>query len=83
MNLVETQLLQALQELQRAVSTRSGQGKLDLMAIFSRLDRLTKELPKGTDGNLLHYLHRKSYEKARLWLEGREAENRPGHCAAP
>jgi hypothetical protein len=83
MNPVETQLLEALQELQRAVNTRSGREKSDLMAIFSRLDRLTKELPGGTDANLLHYLHRKSYEKARLWLEGREAENRRGPCAAP
>jgi len=28
----------------------------------------------------LHYLHKKSYEKARLWLEGREAENKAGNC---
>jgi len=29
---------------------------------------------------LLHYLHRKSYEKARLFLEGRGAENAAGSC---
>jgi hypothetical protein len=31
---------------------------------------------------LLHYLHRKSYEKARLWLEDRDAENARGGCSA-
>jgi hypothetical protein len=28
----------------------------------------------------LHYLRKKSYEKARLWLEGRDAENARGNC---
>jgi len=33
-------------------------------------------VPKETAPDLVHYLRRKSYEKARLWLEGRDAEKR-------
>ena len=29
---------------------------------------------------LLHYLHKRSYQKARLYLEGRDAENQAGQC---
>jgi len=29
---------------------------------------------------LLHYLQKKSYEKARLYLQGRDAENQLGNC---
>jgi hypothetical protein len=52
-----------------------------LQGIFARLDALTAQLPKGSDPNLLHYLHKKSYEKARLLLQGRDAENARGSCA--
>jgi len=41
---------------------------------------LTNQLPPDTDPNLLHYLHRKSYEKARLLLQGRDTENAQGSC---
>ena len=51
-----------------------------LLPIFNRLDELTRELPPDTDPALLHYLHKKSYEKARLFLQGRDAENARGGC---
>jgi hypothetical protein len=54
--------------------------KPNLLPVFSHLDDLTRQLPTRTDPQLLHYLHKKSYEKARLWLEGREAENAAGNC---
>jgi len=41
---------------------------------------LTAQLPPQTDPQLLHYLHKKSYEKARLFLQGRDAENQFGNC---
>jgi len=44
------------------------------------LDELTRKLPPNADPGLLHYLHKKSYEKARLFLEGRDAENQLGNC---
>jgi hypothetical protein len=41
---------------------------------------LTGQLPSNTDPALLHYLHKQSWQKARLWLQGREAENVTGTC---
>ncbi len=54
--------------------------KPDLLPLFARLDALTAQLPRQTDPTLLHYLHKKSYEKARLFLQGRESENQLGNC---
>ena len=54
--------------------------KPSLLPIFSRLDELTRQLPSNSDPSLLHYLHKKSYEKARLFLQGRDAENQAGNC---
>jgi hypothetical protein len=78
---IEKDILVSLADLDRAVkSLRTAHPKPDLQAMFSRLERLTDELPSGTDPNLLHYLHKKSYEKARLFLEGRDQENARGGC---
>jgi hypothetical protein len=52
-----------------------------LLPIFTRLDELAGQLPKISDPTLLHYLQKKSYEKARLCLLGRETENQRGTCA--
>ena len=54
--------------------------KPSIVAVLAELSRLTGELPAGTDPRLLHYLHKHSFEKARLFLEGREAENARGNC---
>lgn len=79
----ERAVWQTLVELDTAVkSIRSANPKPDLLPLFSRLDTLTAQLPKSTPPDLLHYLHKKSYEKARLWLEGRDAENARGGCDA-
>jgi hypothetical protein len=59
---------------------RSANPKPDLQGILTRIDRLTEELPRNSDPSLTHYLHKKSYEKARLFLEGRDAENARGAC---
>jgi hypothetical protein len=81
MNEIEKQLLTSLVDLDRAVkSFQTADPKPNLQLIFARLDRLTEELPPGADPNLLHYLHKKSYEKARWFLEGRDAENARGGC---
>ena len=77
----EQEIHHALVELGERVKAMSNGGpKPDLLAIFARLDRLTAELPRGTAPELLHYLHKKSYQKARLFLEGRDAENAAGNC---
>ena len=77
----EQTILQSLTELENAVRSMStANPKPSLLPLFSRLDELTRQLPSSTDPSLLHYLHKKSYEKARLWLEGRDAENQAGNC---
>jgi len=52
----------------------------DLMALFSRLDELEKELDPSTPGALRHYMHQKSYRKAHLFLQGQDSENSNGNC---
>lgn len=78
---MEKNLLNALIELESAVKSMSvAKPKPNLMPLFNRLDELTKQMPRDTDPALLHYLHKKSYEKARLYLEGRDGENQMGSC---
>jgi len=77
----EQNLLTALDELDhtaRAMPTANP--KPSLLPLFERIDALAKLLPDGTDPALTHYVQRKSYEKARLFLLGRESENRAGTC---
>jgi hypothetical protein len=72
----EKKLLGALLDLEAAVSSiASANPKPDLAAKFSEIDALAADLPKGSHPQLLHYLQRKSYQKARLFLQGRDAEN--------
>jgi len=81
MSATEREILQALSELEKTVKVMmTTNPKPNLSPLFNRIDGLTDRLPKDSDPTLLHYLHRKSYEKARLWLEGRETENQAGSC---
>jgi hypothetical protein len=74
-------LLTALTQLAETVKTMpAANPKPSLLPLFARLDELTRQLPRHADPTLLHYLHKKSYEKARLFLEGRGAENQAGNC---
>jgi hypothetical protein len=78
---VKINLLAALDDLDVAVkSLPSASPKPDLLRLFSRIDGLAQQLPADTDPALLHYLHKKSYEKARQYLQGRDAENQAGNC---
>jgi len=77
----EQTLLNALVKLEQTVNAaRTANPKPDLAALFKRIDELTKQLPRGTHPNLLHYLQKKSYQKARLFLQERDAENQVGNC---
>ena len=81
MSETERAILHALVELDAAVkSMPTANPKPNLLPMFSRLDELTRQLPRNASPDLLHYLHKKSYEKARLLLEGRDAENARGNC---
>ena len=69
-------ILAALVELDDAVKSMPvANPKPNLMPLFVRIDELTKQLPPNADPTLLHYLHKKSYEKARLFLQDHDAEN--------
>ncbi len=77
---IETNLLQTLLELERTVAAMpSANPKPSLLPLFNRLDELSRQLPPATDPSLRHYLQKKSYEKARLFLQGQEVENQSGH----
>jgi len=81
MTATEKSIWQALVELDLQVkSMPTANPKPNLLPTFERLDALTRQLPPHSDPQLLHYLHKKSYEKARLFLEGRDAENAAGNC---
>lgn len=78
---LEASILQALLELDAAAALlRQGGPKPDLSAILQRLRTLGAELPPTSDPDLRHYMQRQSYEKARLFLQGRAAENARGTC---
>jgi hypothetical protein len=72
MTKTEQEILETLVTLEKAVAQMpAANPKPDLRPIFARLETLTGQLPKETDSDLLHYLHRKSYQKARAFLEQR------------
>ena len=78
---IETEVLESLLELEEAIKfMATANPKPSLLPLFSRIDELIRKLPTSTDPALLHYLHKKSYEKARLFLQGRDAENTTGSC---
>lgn len=81
MNLTEKEILEKLVELELAVkSMPTANPKPNLVPLFGAIDALTSRLPSSTDPQLLHYLHKKSYEKARLQLLGKGYENAAGNC---
>lgn len=81
MSSTESAILDALTELERAVaSIPTANPKPNLLPLFTRIDQLAALLPDRADPQLQHYLRKKSYEKARLHLQGRGAENVRGNC---
>ncbi len=81
MTAIERDILKALQELDATVKTMAtAKPKPNLLPLFQRIEALADQLPRSTSPDLLHYLQKKSYEKARLWLEGSFAEIQKGGC---
>lgn len=77
----EREILATLNDLDRMVqSMKTVNQKPNLLPVFEKLETLTTHLGRDADASLLHYLHKKSYEKARLYLEARAAENPGGAC---
>ena len=74
---VVADLAQALRE--RLVVIRDEQSRRDeakhvarLRAVSEKIDKLQAALPHPVDPRLMHYLERKSYDKALEYLEGRD-----------
>ncbi|MBI3875988.1 MAG: hypothetical protein HY300_08525 [Verrucomicrobia bacterium] len=79
MTQTEQDILRALDALGAAVrSMKTASPKPSLLPLITRLDELAAQLGPDTDAELKHFLQRKSYEKARLHLQGRTAER--GSC---
>ena len=81
MSQTESDILNALVELERAVaSLPTADPKPDLLPMFQRVDELASHPPSYASPLLVHYLKKKSYQKARLFLEGCHSENTAGNC---
>lgn len=64
-----------LAALRRLDATASSRG--DVLPVLRELDELCRALPADAPADLRHYLQRRSYEKARLFLEGQDPEAGP------
>ena len=73
-------LARTLDEYLAAVPRQNEPNPPDLMALFERLDAFEKEIDSSYSPQLRHYLHQKSYRKAHLFLQDRDAENVRGNC---
>ena len=66
----EREILETLVMLENtAAKMPTSNPKPDLRPLFAQIESLAAQLPKETDRELLHFLHRKSYQKARALLE--------------
>jgi hypothetical protein len=80
MTALESEILEALIRLENAATGATTGQRESVLPLVQRVSELTHALPPGTSPDLLHYLHKRSYEKARFWLQGRDAENAQGNC---
>ena len=81
MTQLEEQLHEALVALELAVKGFAATKQpVDLMPLLGRIDELGVQLPPETDPQLLHFIKKKSFEKAILWLEDRKGEIGRGNC---
>ncbi len=78
---IENSILRALLELDTTVKAMpTANPKPNLLPFFERIESLARQLPPDTAPDLLHYLKKKSYEKARFFLQGRDSEVPRGSC---
>jgi len=78
---VERDILGALTELDNQIrSLPQVAVKPNLLPLFTRIDQLASQLPSTASPELRHYLQKKSYQKAMLFLLGRDEENSAGNC---
>lgn len=77
---MERQLLTELREALAALVVPAADRKLGVAESLERIERLEGRLGDAIEPRLKHYLTQRSYQKALLFLEGREAENERGNC---
>ena len=75
-----TRLARTLDEYLDAVPRQQEPNPPDLMIIFAQLDGIEAEMDASFPAQLRHYMHQKSYRKAHLYLQDRDAENLRGNC---
>ena len=73
-----TRLSRTLTEYLDAVPRQSEANPPDLLMIFAQLDGIEAEMDASFPAQLRHYMHQKSYRKAHLYLQDRDAENLRG-----
>lgn len=79
MTATEQAILDTLLDLEaKAAQMATANPKPNLLPVFARLDELAAALPADADPELRHFLQRRSYEKARLKLQGMVAAR--GSC---
>ena len=76
MESLEQALLDKLMELETASKNlATAEPKPNLMRLFGEIENLAGRLPQSSNPSLLHYLQRKSYQKARRLLQGENPES--------
>ena len=71
----ESSILDGLHALEAAITAgRPPAPNLALRSALARLDELTAAMPPTTKADLRHYLQKRSYQKARILLEGGDPE---------
>lgn len=89
MTAAERAILDALEDLERAAAASRPRtdapipvSPTPILPILERLDQLTAELPPQAPAELRHFLQRKSYEKAKQFLLGRQDDIARGRCGS-
>lgn len=67
----EQQVKAALEDFEKGLS--SGQSEMVGQAL-RRLNQYAEAAPSNTDPQLIHYLKKRSYQKAIQWLNGEDPE---------
>jgi hypothetical protein len=81
MTAIERQILDRLMELDAQVQALpTANPKPNLLPLFQQIEELADQLPRSTAPDLLHYLQKKSYGKARQWLADNYTEIQKGGC---
>ncbi len=75
-----SRLARTLDEYLAAIPRQKEPNPPDLLEIFARLDAFGAEMDSSYPAELRHYIHQKSYRKAHLFLQDRDAENLRGNC---